>query len=108
MRIGTVSIETHDGQHFFRVEVIAGDLDPDELKVELYADAGQKGGSAVELMAVCKGCANSKGSYNLFCSRYRQLVPLRITPLALFPSTRTLLCHLKPRKFCGNADARCE
>ncbi|MFY9936105.1 MAG: alpha-glucan family phosphorylase [Silvibacterium sp.] len=62
VRIGTVSIETHDGQHFFRVEVIAGDLDPDELKVELYADAGQKGGSAVELMAVCKGCANSKGA----------------------------------------------
>ena len=42
VRIGTVSIETHDGQHFFRVEVIPGGLDPDELKVELYADAGRK------------------------------------------------------------------
>jgi starch phosphorylase len=62
VRVGKVSIETHDGQHFFRVEVILGGLEPDEVKVELYADAGQGGAAGVELMAACKACANSKGT----------------------------------------------
>ena len=62
VRIGTVNIETHDGQHIFRVDVDLGGLDPEELKVELYADADQKGAPAIELMTVCKTCANSKGA----------------------------------------------
>jgi starch phosphorylase len=59
VRIGAVCIETHDEQHFFRAEIILGDLTSEEVKVELYADAGQKDGSAIELMTACKGCATS-------------------------------------------------
>lgn len=61
VRIGAVDIETHDGQHFFRVEVILGGLDANEVIVELYADGRQQGGSVVELMTACKACANSTG-----------------------------------------------
>ena len=84
MRIGTVSIETHDGQHFFRVEVSLGGLDPEELKVELYADAGQKGAPAIELMTVCKTCANSKGattySAQISATRPAEEYTVRIIP----------------------------
>ncbi len=38
VRFGTVDVENHDGQHFFRVEVFSGGLKPEELRVELYAD----------------------------------------------------------------------
>ena len=45
MRFGNVEVKTHDGQHFFRVEVFPGLLAPDEIRVELYADSEQKAGS---------------------------------------------------------------
>ena len=50
MRFGAVGIETHDGQHFFQVEVLPGNLDPDQLQVELYADSVQGGEPALEVM----------------------------------------------------------
>ena len=31
MRFGAVEIETHDGQHFFQVEVFPGNINPDQL-----------------------------------------------------------------------------
>jgi len=84
VRIGTVNIETHDGQHIFRVDVDLGGLDPEELKVELYADADQKGAPAIELMTVCKTCANSKGaatySAQISAARPAEEYTVRIIP----------------------------
>lgn len=54
MHFGRVSIETHDGQHFFQVEVFPGGLGPEEVRVELYADPVQGGASAVEVMSASK------------------------------------------------------
>jgi len=54
MRFGRVSIETHDGRHFFQVEVFPGGLGPEEIRVELYADPVQGGASAVEVMSASK------------------------------------------------------
>ena len=50
VHFGTVGTETHDGLHFFRVQVFLGGLNPDELRVELYANPVQGGDSAVEVM----------------------------------------------------------
>jgi len=62
VRFGSVDVRTHDEQHFFRVEVFPGDLAPDELRVELYAESDQKTGSpSVEVMAACTTCADTKG-----------------------------------------------
>ena len=42
MRFGTVSVETHDHLHVFRVQVLPGDLPLDDLRVELYAEPLQR------------------------------------------------------------------
>ena len=47
---GAVRVETHDGQHFFQVEVSLGTLKPDQIKVELYANAVQGDKPAIESM----------------------------------------------------------
>ena len=62
VHFGSVEVKTHDGLHFFRVEVFPGSLAPGELRVELYAEPDQKTGSpSVEVMTACTACANSRG-----------------------------------------------
>lgn len=58
IRIGTVDTETHDDQHFFRVQMFPGDLDPHELSVELYANAVQGGVPVREVMIACEVCSD--------------------------------------------------
>ena len=43
VRFGTLQIETHDGQHFFRVQLLPGNLPLSDLKVELYANPLRQG-----------------------------------------------------------------
>ena len=38
LRFGEVKIETHDNQHLFEVQTYLDDLDPESVRVELYAD----------------------------------------------------------------------
>ncbi|MGC2638680.1 MAG: alpha-glucan family phosphorylase [Acidobacteriaceae bacterium] len=64
VRFGSVNLTTHDGQHFFRVEVFPGDLTPDDLRAEMYAESDQKDGSvAVKAMTVCRACANPRSAH---------------------------------------------
>jgi starch phosphorylase len=62
VRFGALSIETHEGRHAFRVEVFAGDLKPDEFKVELYAEP--LGGDRPDLaaMTACTACPAPAGA----------------------------------------------
>jgi starch phosphorylase len=50
VRFGAVEIETRDGRHYFQVQVSLGKLNPDQLKVELYADSIQGGEPVLEVM----------------------------------------------------------
>ncbi|MGO8720207.1 MAG: alpha-glucan family phosphorylase [Acidobacteriaceae bacterium] len=59
-RFGTVQIETRDDQHIFRVQVFSGDLDLEQLRVELYANPARGGKPAVVTMAVSKANADSR------------------------------------------------
>jgi len=61
VRFGTVKIETHDGQHFFQVEVLPGNLNPDQLTVELYADSVQDGQPVLEVMIAPKSSVDALG-----------------------------------------------
>ena len=62
VHFGSVSVRTHDGHHFSRVEVFPGNLAPNELTVELYAEPDEKSVSAViEVMTACTTCADTKG-----------------------------------------------
>ena len=46
IRFGEMKVETNEQQHIFEVEVYLNDIDPDAVRVELYAD-GINGGSPV-------------------------------------------------------------
>jgi starch phosphorylase len=46
LRFGEMTVETEDGQHAFLVHVYLNDLDPEAVRVELYAD-GIPGGATV-------------------------------------------------------------
>ena len=62
VRFGEVDIGTHDGLHSFRVEVFPGGLNPEELRVELYANPVQGGIPEAVSMTVCKACAEPAGT----------------------------------------------
>jgi starch phosphorylase len=61
---GSLEIETQDGQHFFRVRVFPGGLDPNQIRVELYADSIQGSGPALEVMATSAPGTDSAGEFN--------------------------------------------
>jgi starch phosphorylase len=47
LHFGEVNVETRGEQHVFEVEVYLGDLDPDAVRIELYAN-GSMGGAPVQ------------------------------------------------------------
>jgi starch phosphorylase len=64
VRFGPVEINTHDGQHFFQVEVTPGVLTQDQLQVELYADSIQGGKPAIEVMTASLPRADLLGRFD--------------------------------------------
>ena len=63
VRFGPVEIKTHDGQHFFQVEVSPGVLTKDQLQVELYADSVQGGEPVLEVMTAPEPRADLPGAF---------------------------------------------
>ena len=57
-----MQVETRDGQHFFRIEVLPGTLPIADLKVELYASPLEKGDAVVETMKACDQCKAPNGA----------------------------------------------
>jgi starch phosphorylase len=62
VRFGTLSINTQDGRHAFRVEVFPGELKPDQFKVELYAEPLKEGGPDLTAMKACATCPATAGA----------------------------------------------
>jgi starch phosphorylase len=86
VRFGAVGIETHDDQHFFQVEVLPGDLSPDQLTVELYADSVQGGQPVSEVMIAAKPSTDAPGVLT-----YTAQIPA--TRLASDYTARIIPCH---------------
>jgi starch phosphorylase len=63
VRFVRVRINTHDGQHFFQVDVAPGSLTPDHLRVELYADPAQGKRACFEVMDSSGPSPDTPGSY---------------------------------------------
>ena len=63
VQFGRVEIKTHDGQHFFQVEVSLGALAPDQLQIELYADSVDGGTPALEVMTAPAPRTDSPGAF---------------------------------------------
>lgn len=81
---GTVRVETRDGQHFFQVQVSLGTLNPDQIKVELYANSAHGGKPAVESIIAPESSADSPGvftySAQVSATRASSDYTARITP----------------------------
>ena len=63
LRFGDVKLKTDDGKHVFEVQLWLNDLDPNSIRVELYAD-GPTGGSPVrQEMKRVRALPSSPGGY---------------------------------------------
>ena len=71
VRFGTVQVETHDGLHFFRVQVFPGNLPAQDLKVELYANAPGKGAAVIETMTPSDKGTDATVTYSVQVSATR-------------------------------------
>ncbi len=63
---GELSVETQDAQHLFEVSVFLGELEPDSVAVELYADAregAQPVRQAMERVRLVHGAAGAQAGY---------------------------------------------
>jgi len=56
VRFGEMGVETRDALHFFWVQVFSGDIRPEDLKVELYANTLSGDKYAPVIMSACKDC----------------------------------------------------
>jgi glycogen phosphorylase len=63
VRMGEMRVETNDGRHHFQLQVHLGELSPDFVKVEVYADALPGGSAERHVMNVEDEEASSAGSY---------------------------------------------
>jgi starch phosphorylase len=81
---GTARVETHDGQHFFQIQVLLGALKPDQTKVELYANSIRGGKPAVQSMNATELSADSSGAFTYLAqvsaTRASSDYTARITP----------------------------
>ena len=54
MRFGDLRVETNAEHHVFEVEICLNDLDPNAVRVELYADGINGGGPVLEEMKIAQ------------------------------------------------------
>ena len=70
LRFGEVKVETNGEQHVFEVQVYLNDLDPNAVRVELYADGVNGDGPVRQEMKRVRQLAGAAGGY-----AYRATVP---------------------------------
>ena len=63
VHFGEIIVESNAEQHVFEVEVYLGDLDPEAVRVELYADGGTGGTPERQEMQRVRQLAGVSGSY---------------------------------------------
>ena len=62
-RFGEVKVKTSDGQHVFEIQVFLGDLDPQLVRVELYAGGVKDGVSVRQEMKLSPKQSRVSGSH---------------------------------------------
>jgi len=63
LRFGEVKVKTHGEQHLFHVQVFLGDLDPKEVRVELYADGIDEGSPVRQEMKHSRRLVGASSGY---------------------------------------------
>jgi starch phosphorylase len=62
LHFGEMAVQTNEGQHIFEVQLYLGDLDPDWVRIELYAE-GIEGGVPVRQDMLRAGQLSAGGGY---------------------------------------------
>jgi glycogen phosphorylase len=63
LRFGAVNIVSTAGNHAFEVQVYLGDLQRDDVRVELYANGMDGGGAVREAMTLVRPLVGASNSY---------------------------------------------
>jgi starch phosphorylase len=63
LRFGEVKVEARGAQHMFEVELALGDLDPEAVRVELYADGTPGAAPVRQEMVRARRLAGAPGRY---------------------------------------------
>ncbi|MEN6609043.1 MAG: DUF3417 domain-containing protein, partial [Bryobacteraceae bacterium] len=63
LRFGEVTVRTTDGQHVFETQVYLGGLDPDSVRVELYAEGLDGNGAVRQEMARSRALTGAGSGY---------------------------------------------
>ena len=63
LRFGEVKVETRDAEHVFNVQVYLGDLNPQTVRVELYANGVNGGNPVRQEMTFIRQLAGASGGY---------------------------------------------
>jgi starch phosphorylase len=75
LRFGAVKVETDGTHHTFEVQLFVGDLDPEAVRVQLYADGVDGGGPVRQEMTRVRRLEGADGGY-----AYRAQVPAMRPP----------------------------
>src|SRR5262249_22797816 len=70
LHLGEMKVETNDGQHDFRVYIHLGELSPDSVNVEVYADALPGGQLERHTMSVDSAAETSSAGSYLYSVRF--------------------------------------
>lgn len=63
LRFGEMKVETKDGQHTCDIQVYLDDLDPDSVRVELFADGGRGNSTVIKEMTRTRELIGASGGY---------------------------------------------
>ena len=73
LRFGEVNVETAEGKHVFEIQVYLNGLDPDSVRVELYADGINGDGAIRQEMARGRKLVGTENGY-IYIAEVEQLV----------------------------------
>jgi starch phosphorylase len=63
LRFGEMKVDTHDRRHTFEIEVLLGDLGPEAVRVELFADGVNGGAPARQVMKRGRRLTGAQGGH---------------------------------------------
>ena len=78
VRMGEMRVETNDGQHYFQLQVHLGELSPEFVKVEVYADALPGGSAERHVMNVENEASVKRGQLSCTARVCQQHAPHRL------------------------------
>jgi len=68
LRFGSATVEQEGGRYLFRIQLFLGDLEPDAVSVELYAESEKDGAAAVTHAMKSSGISGTPNVYDYYAS----------------------------------------